>query len=106
MKKKIEHDAIEIVKQVKEYASNPLNEKKEIKLNSFDFVIPFNNDPAIGSDVHKQLYGSKGVYVFIMTDDYIVPSSFDDVYKGLQEEIIKTNFKKVKFYTLERPILF
>lgn len=83
MKRRIESDANEICNLVKKFLQKPLNvgTTNKLDLDAFDNVSCFNYDPVGGTCVYKDLYGKRGIYIFVMNGDYSVPSDFGEAIK-------------------------
>lgn len=95
MKERIDLDASEICKLVNSYSQNPLeiDVQVSLKLFAFDSVCCFNYDPIENTKVHDILYSTRGIYVFIMNNDYSVPEDFDEAIKGAP---LRKNIKSFK----------
>ena len=96
MKRRIESDANEICNLVKKFLQKPLNvdTTNKLDMDAFDSVSCFNYDPVRGTGVYKDLYGKRGVYIFVMDDDYPVPSDFGEATKCAPLRRNVTNFHK------------
>lgn len=75
-------DSKEICALIDECKNDPKSNPFEIKLESFDEVVPFNNHPTDDTVIKKAIRGKAGVYIFLMTSNYHRNLNFNDVPYG------------------------